>query len=889
MDKQLGAAWSVLALLAVCVGLVGGISECAAQVRIGVIDGEDYVRVLEALGYDCELLTADDLLEPAGLAQYRVLINPGARLSASRTDGLRAYVQAGGALFTGRIIYDLAGATYGHGGYGVGWYYAYRATAEHPITAGLPVGEWVQPPEELNRSSVRSVNALVPSTGLLLLEHRAQPTERKADGDQVTYVKTGEEKRWGWATAQGYGKGKVFCLAHYNLPRAIEFLGDNKAAAEPYERLLLNTIDWLASDDREGLPIMDAPPERPLKTWEGIDQVALPDSVDRTICCIAGGEFLANTPEQIAQRCREFNANTLFFFSNPGLLDEPGTLQASVKPEVVERLSALRQQGLKLAISFWRPKPNEVKVWAVDSAGKVSNRWPSWLDEGFRTYALHLVRIWAPLADYIGPDEWGLSPRSWSFDELSVARFKEKYGYTDADLETLKENTRAPTKLATDWWEFMVGVQDELLIAMAGEAKAANPNVKTAISYVTNERNWHGLGVRRAPAHYDVLYDCQFYWYGRWSDTPLNAALATKAIGWAKTLRHEYPDKELWVGWGPGYAGGKPTSGNQWWNHVSHYNNSPEEFFPYLASLYAASDKVFVFTIFNGNGPGAGSDKDFRSVSQLASKVVPLVREFKRGEIAYYWNPEENFNTWRAVGRPWAAQEGPVVPLGVLSEFADVDITGDLSVYDNLVVCGYYRPDESVVDYAGKNVFAWFNTQFDQTGAEIGSPLDPGGAALEQLAPAVHDVEGDAQAQTLLYDARHIPEPAHPLRHVVTDDGERVICARNEAGNVLLDTTNPWYLRQDAARVLIKQDLDHFGWVTRDCPQFVGTDRVVAFSLIEPRTAVVELPEPATKQVRLIKLVGEAGITQNTVVPWEARLSVQLDPYSVLVATPTRE
>ena len=80
-----------------------------------------------------------------------------------------------------------------------------------------------------------------------------------------------------------------------------------------------------------------------------------------------------------------------------------------------------------------------------------------------------------------------------------------------------------------------------------------------------------------------------------------------------------------------------------------------------------------------GQGPGEGSDLDFRATSQLASRAVPTVSEFARGDIAYYWNPAENRDVWRTVGRPWVAQEDPVVQIGVLNEFADVDVTGDLS------------------------------------------------------------------------------------------------------------------------------------------------------------------------------------------------------------------
>ena len=872
-----------LMMIALCVACGWATANPA---RIAVSDDETYVRVLESFGYDVALISAEDFTDPAALSGYRVVCHPGSRLTAAQIDGLRAFVREGGSLYAGRIFSDLAGARYGNGGYGVGWVQEYRTLVAHPVTEGLPVGEWVAVPDALNVSYVRGVSALIPTTGLPLMEIRAQPAQKAANPQHdFAYEFTGKQQAWGWMTAQGYGEGKVLCLPHYNLPRVIEFLGDREEGA-PYRRLFRNAFDWLISDDREGLPVTETVAPRPLRDWPGLANVEIPDTRDRTIAFIGEAEFLASSPETIIERCQQFNVGILFFFSGKNLLDNPGTVDATIKPEIIERMDALRAGGLKLGVAFGRTTPAEVAVWCQDATGKISNRWPSWLDKDFRAYCLHLSRLWAPHADYIGPDEWGFTPKSWSFDELSVAAFKQQYAHTDAHIETIKADTRAPTKLCEDWWHFMVDVQDDLLIAMADASKEANPRVKTAISYITHERNWSGKGARRAPGHYDCLYDCQFYWYGRWADRPMNAALATKAIGWAKNLREEYPDKEIWAGWAPGYTGGRGDKPTQWWNHVSHYGNTPEEFFPYLASLYAAADRVFVFVIFNGQGPGAGSDLDFRAVSQLASKAVPTVRNFKPGKVAYYWNPEQSRNVWRTVGRPWAAQEGPVVPLGVLSEFADIDITGDLSDYENVVVCGYHRPPDESVGYDRRRVLAWFAPEHDGAGG-IADPLAAGAySGLGVLPVGEYRIEGDVTTGPhLLYSARLIEDAAKPLRWVEVEGERRVICARSEDGRLLLDTTNPWYLRQDAARQLIKCDLEHFGWATRDCPQFVGTDRVVAFSLIDPRTAVVELPRPEGGRVRLVVMDAEAGVRSDELMAWRARIEVALPPHSVLIAT----
>ena len=714
---------------------------------------------------------------------------------------------------------------------------------------------------------------------------RAQPVERVANAqNDFAWEFTGKQQTWGWATVHGYGEGKVFALPHYSLPAVIEFLGDAEEAAR-YRRLLRDIFDWLISDDRGGIPIAKAQPPRPNRRWRGLETVEIPDSRRRTVAFISYREMFGLDVPTIVQRCDELNVGTLMFFSADSLLTDPGTLQAQVTPETLERLDALRAAGLTVGVCFGRTRPAEVSVWAQNSSGKVSDRWPSWLDPGFRDYCLHLNRIWAPHVSYIGPDEWGFSPRSWSFDKLCVAKFKADYGYTDADIEKLKADTRADTQVARDWWQFMVQVQDDLLIAMADAAKEANPQVITAISYISHERNWHGKGVRRAVDHYDCLYDCQFYWYGRWSDTPLNAPLVTKAIGWAKNVRAEYPDKELWVGWAPLYTEATDSPG-KWWNHVSYYDNTPEEFFPYLCSLYACADKVFIFTILNGQAPGEGSDLDFRAVSQLASRAVPTVKEFKRGEIAYYWNPAEDRDVWRTVNRPWAAHEDPVVQIGVLNEFADVDVTSDLSDYENVVISGYYRPPDDVIDCARRRVLAWFNPRYDRTGAVAPSLLPEVYSDLDTLPAGHYQIEGDVRTGPhLLYDARCIEGAAHPMRWVTIDGERRIIAARNEAGTFVLDSTNPWYLRQNAARELIAADMRLLGWLRRDCPQFTGTDRVVAFSLIEPRTAVVELPEPAEGKVRLVTMDATGGIGRNEVVDWRARIEVELPPYSVLVAT----
>lgn len=864
--------------------MITGTLTHAQQPLIAVAEDQTWARVLSSLGYAVEVISLDRYTDPDGLAQYRVICHPGQRLNALQIDGLREYVRRGGSAYLGRLFPDLAGARYGNGGYGVGWIQAYRVVAEHPSLKSLPVGQWLPVPEQLQAAHVRSVNALEATTGLLVLQMQAQPVQRVADPEHdFRYEFTGKQQTWGWAAVHGYGDGKVFALPHYSLPAVIEYLGEAEAA-QAARALLRDIFDWLISDDRAGLPVTQVPPIRPPRDWPGLDAIEIPNSRARTVAFIGNDEMFGLDVPTILRRCEELNVGTLMFFASDSLLTDPGTLQAQVSAETLARLQELRAAGLTLGVCFGRVAPKEVSVWAQDREGKLSDRWPSWLDENFRAYCLHLNRIWAPHVTYIGPDEWGFSPASWSFDELCVAKFKADYGYTDADIQALRANPRADTPVARDWWRFMVDVQDDLLIAMADAAKQANPQVITAISYVTHERNWHGNGVRRAADYYDCLYDCQFYWYGRWSDTPLNAALATKAIGWAKNLRAEYPDKELWVGWAPYYAGASDTPG-QWWNHVSYYHNTPEEFFPYLCSLYACADKVFIFTIFNGQGPGQGSDLDFRAVSQLASRAVPTVSRFAPGNIAYYWNPEENRDVWRTVGRPWAAHEDPVVQIGVLNQFADVDVTADLSRYQNVIISGYYRPPDEVLDLSRRRVLAWFNPQHDRTGA-VAAPLAPGAyTGLTTLASGHYQIEGDvATGPHLLFDARAIEGARHPLRWVTVDGQRLVIAATDEEGRFLLDSTNPWYLRQNAARQLIAADFRRLGWLQRDCPQFVGPDRVVAFSLLEPRTAVVALPRPQSGRVRLVLMDAVEGIRRNEVVDWRERLEVDLPPHSVLVA-----
>ena len=409
-----------LMMIALCVACGWATADPA---RIAVADDETYVRVLEAFGYDATLISSEDFTKPAALSGYRVVCHPGSRLTAAQIDGLRAFVREGGSLYAGRIFSDMAGARYGNGGYGVGWVQEYRALVAHPVTESLPVGEWVAVPDALNASSVRSLNALIPTTGLPLMEMRAQPVEKLANPqNDFAYEFTGKQQTWGWMTAQGYGAGKVLCMPHYSLPRVIEFLGEREEAV-PYRRLFRNVFDWLISDDREGLPVTETVAPRPMRDWPGLSDVEIPDTRDRTIAFIGGTEFLAGSPDAILERCEQYNVGILFFFSGDKLLDNPGTVDATIKPEIVARMDALRAGGLKLGVAFGRTKPAEVSVWCQDVAGKLSDRWPSWLDENFRAYCLHLSRLWAPHADYIGPDEWGYTPGSWSFDELTVAAF----------------------------------------------------------------------------------------------------------------------------------------------------------------------------------------------------------------------------------------------------------------------------------------------------------------------------------------------------------------------------------------------------------------------------------------------------------------------------------
>ena len=81
--------------------------------------------------------------------------------------------------------------------------------------------------------------------------------------------------------------------------------------------------------------------------------------------------------------------------------------------------------------------------------------------------------------------------------------------------------------------------------------------------------------------------------------------------------------------------------------------------------------------------------------------------------------------------------------------------------------------------------------------------------------------------------------------------------ARNKNGNVLLNSLWPSFTKQDAARQIIKKDIDYFVWTKRDCPQVNGTDKIVAVAFKEPRTAVLDFwKDAAFTNVNIIMFNG---------------------------------
>ena len=849
--------------------MAGGILK--AEPKIGV-QGNYAQMYFARAGVEFDRLSKDDFLDIHKIKRYPVLVYQ-AR-DTRHLNVIRQYLKNGGIMYWEYPRRsDIAGAVDASGGYSPGACFKLRAEKKHPIIEGLEPGKWftIEHPLE-SRLNYARTHGLLPQEEncevILSVEVSKLEEKGKDKEGRTLYAPAAEKKTYPWLVIYKYGNGKIITGLNGMFSYKV-----NVASKEDdvINKVLMNLLSYMDKQAEAAVPI-DIPANkiRKKRVWQGLEKASINRSRSSTFCALCPSDNLVVfSRQQILDKLKRYNAGGFY-------ADYSNKLE---RPEVLAKIEWLRKQGYFFIFSF----------------GKISSS--DWL-EGSQGYNEFFDRVskWAKRVDIIGCDEWYFSPavlrtqgsRKTVITKEFLDAFKKYSGYSEEDAIWAFKNQSSADPRAKKVWEFCEKTANDFMKNFVKVAKQSNPDVKTWISYITH--NWNKLvsAIDIAIEDFDQILDCQTYWYGRYADDPLNAAKITNAIGLGKIVEAEHPGKFLWVGFGPGYAGAKPylSEKNKWQNHWSRYHNSPEEVVPYLATLYASSDGVFIFTVFNGNGPGDGSDDDFEDVVRLVSNLVPRVRPYVKSSIAYYHNPRATWEIVRRGNKRFANREGNRVSVGFLQQFCDVDVTDDIKGYKNVISSGFLLPE--CLDYTKQNVYLMYRPEFNEDGEKLGKEAlaKLGMEGLFRVPTNHYAVAGDVEIEkAMAMFAMGINQPDKPLRKLVSENKEYVIASRNNQGNILIDSLCPFTLRQNAARKIIKKDLDYFGWAKRDCPQINGTKDIVAVSLKDPRIAVVDFGDTARhRKVKITVFNGKDGIIRNEVISYKRGMKVSLPSLSVLVA-----
>ncbi|MFA7173446.1 MAG: hypothetical protein WC340_08535 [Kiritimatiellia bacterium] len=865
-----------------------------AQTRIGVI-GESAQKYLSNKKIDFDQLNQEDLLNLSKTKKYSALIYDAGRPNGEHLTSIRKYVRDGGILYWSYPWQrDIAGAINATGGYIAGSCFKVKAEKSHPLTTGLEAEKWVPIEHPLNfylptQAATHVLSVQEKECEVLLSVEIAKV--KKDESETPVYVPTSESQTHPWLTVYPYGEGIVITGLHKMFGYETNVQGHNKSV-EIIDKLLMNLISFLndKASARAANPNIPSPKlkyddeltdldKKGLTDWPGLKEAAIGRNTQSTACWVTTGDFLDFSKETLAKKLTSFNAKEIAMFADNQTLGKLGS------KEGLEKITWLRQQGFVVRISFGRIR---------SSTGLLPGT------KGYNAF-FEIVKFWAPKVDIIGCDEWFLSPASMATQGGTVSQFtpellKAFYQYAGISKEDALwifegknkySNSNDPRVLKA--WEFCAKIQNEIMSEFVRVAKKSNPDVRTWVSYITN--NWNKLvtSIDSSVSNFDEILDCQTYWYGRYSDDPLNAAKISNAIGLGKIYQTEYPNKTVWMGFGPGYAGGKPTTkeNTKWWRHASHYNNTPEEVVPYLATLYASSDGVFVFTAFNGNAPGDGSDDDFADVFRLVSNLIPRVKDYVKSDIAYYYDPVATWDIAKGGSAAYTQREGNRVSIGYLQQFCDVNVTKDVSKYQNVIVSGSLLP--RILDYKNQNLYFMYRPEYSEDGEKlIPAQMAKLGIKTFSYGPtSYYQLSGDLQIDKVLgYSYGTITDADNVLRTLTDGKEEYVVGAQNQKGNIRINSFLPPYTHQNVMRKILKEDLGHFKWIKRDCLQINGKKDIVAVAFREARTAVIDFGRDVShKKVKLVMFNGKDGVTQNEVVTYSRDMKVKLLPLNVLVAT----
>ncbi|MDD5597383.1 MAG: hypothetical protein PHV82_05530 [Victivallaceae bacterium] len=628
------------------------------------------------------------------------------------------------------------------------------------------------------------------------------------------------------------------------------------------------------------------------RKWPGLERAAL-SGTRRTMCDIRTVEFMAWDKEYTLNMLKRHNSDILLIWSDKRLLNKQN----------LEKIHFLKKHGIKIYLGV----------------SKIKNAYGRLPESAEYKNFFRELPLWASLADVIGMDEWFLSPAVLKTDGGQITPITEKFitafakwaGFSQEDAWLAFRHHKSADFRTLKAWEFCDKVQNNFAEEFVRAAKQANPEIKTWISYVTRNWNKSATCIDRAVKNFDELLQCQTYWYGRASQDSLNSSLVTAPIGMGKIFKAEYPDKFVWMGIDPGYAGGRGDTlkENSWSKKL--YNNTPEELVPYLALLYAAGNGVFIQSVGGGvwlrkKNPvidGAYADK-FADMVNLVSQVVPFVKSCRRSDIAYYYEPDADWEIIRRINRfSGTSRETNEISVGLLQQFCDVDVTRNVNKYKNVVYAGLLLPAK--FNYAGQNIYLMYAPEYDEKANKIPESQLFGKLNLKGFAPLEGNFrlpgganeDGDKDTirisetnRVTFANGKAILNPLYPTRKVSFSDKCAVIGSRNKSGNILVNSLWPSYLHQDIAGIIIKKDLNYFKWAERDCPQVNGMDKTVAAAFREPRTAVLNFSRAAAlARVKIIIFNGRDGIIRNEIVKYEQGMKIKLPPLNVLVAEIIRQ
>lgn len=614
------------------------------------------------------------------------------------------------------------------------------------------------------------------------------------------------------------------------------------------------------------------------KEWKNIEDALIDKNTKhRTSCWMICQNFISVPKEEILKKLESFNAGDF-------------AVKISEKEdnnsELLEKIDWLREKGYrftfvlsKTSSSGWIP--------GTDAHNKFFKR----------------LQSWAKRSDCIMVDEWYFSPALLRTEGSSLTvitgdfknGFKMFSNLEDTDADWAFKNPFAADPRSLKLWNYCSKIGNDFMREVVSVAKAANPKVKTQISYITH--NWNKLvsGLDSCVKEFDEILNCQTYWYGRHSFDPLDAPKITNAIGVGKLFQEEYPDKFSWLGFGPEFAGGKPLrkESSKFQKYSSFYHNTPEELVPYLATLYASGSGVFVFIVFNGNAHEDGADDDFADAIRLVSQLVPHIKDYVKSDIAYCYDPAKTWEATRTkpAAANYATNEGDIVSLGYIQQFLDVDVVKNSSGYKNVIVSGKVIPPG--LDYTNdKKVYFMYNPLYElKENTVISASFEKiGMKGASILKTGYYKIDGDISIdKAMLHSAYAIQNPVRALRTAINLDErgkEYCIGSENGEGNVRINSLCPYYTSQSVMKSILREDFKKLGWMKRDCPQINGKTNIVAVAFREIRKAVLDFgDEVSYNKVKIVIFNGKDGILRNETVEYKKGMEIELRPLNVLVAS----